>query len=90
MTGEGQAHGGGVDVDHPALGVVDEHGLAEAELLREQLPLAPLGHEGTLTDDAEFVAVPAPGAAEDAHHVVVSHGGIQAAHTPLRAEEVTP
>ena len=61
-----------------ALGVVDEHGLAEAELRGERLPLVPVGHHGALADDAELVAVAAVRPAEDAEYVVVSHRSIEA------------
>src|SRR5207244_137132 len=67
----------GVDVDDSALGVVDEHRLTEPELRGERLPFRPVGHDGSLADDTEFVAVAAVRGAEDAEHVVVGHGEIE-------------
>ncbi|EKX63493.1 hypothetical protein STRIP9103_02486, partial [Streptomyces ipomoeae 91-03] len=75
---ERQAQRGGVDVDDTALGVVHEHGLAEAEFGGERLAVDAVGHHGALAYDAQFVAVSTAGAAEHPQHVEVSHARIEA------------
>lgn len=84
MPGERQAESRRVDVDVPALGIVDEHGLAETELLGERLPGCLVGVRAPVAYDPEGVAVPSVRAAEHVQYVdacgyvVVTHVRIQA------------
>src|SRR5690606_3756512 len=55
------------------LGVVDEHGRAEAEVRGQRLSLAVLRQHRSVAHHPEFVAVATTGPAEDTQHVVVSH-----------------
>lgn len=90
MPGEGEPEAGGVDVDDAALGVVDEHGLTEAQLGGEGLPRRPVGKGAGVADDAEGVAVAAVRAAEDlkyVEHVALVHPDIEASHfKPVTAD----
>ena len=58
MSGERQPQAGGVDVDDPALGVVDEHGLAEAEFAASACRDGAVGHHRAVAHDTERVAMP--------------------------------
>ncbi|SFX09883.1 hypothetical protein SAMN02787144_1001474 [Streptomyces atratus] len=86
MPGERKPLSRGVDVDVPALGVVDEHRLAEAQPAGQLLPGGPVRVRTPVAHHAEGVAVPAVGAAEHAQYVdaggyaevAVAHMGIQA------------
>ncbi len=86
MSGERQPEAGCVDVQTAALGVVHEHGLAEAEFPGERLPGGLVGVVASVAYDPERVAVPAVGAAEHAQdvdagrYVVVIHSAFK--HRP--------
>jgi hypothetical protein len=73
MTGERQPQRRRVDIDDAVLGVVGEHGLAQAQLPREGQGLGLRRDGGTIAYDSELVAVTAVWPAENAHYVVIGH-----------------
>jgi hypothetical protein len=68
MAGERQLDRRRVDPQLAARAVVDEHGLGEAQLRSDGLPLG-RGHGGAVEHDAERVAARSVGADEDAQRV---------------------
>ena len=72
MPGERHLHLRGEDLHLAAHGIVDEHGLGEAELARDRLA-AIAGDLRPVQEHPERVAVRAVGGGEDAQHVEGGH-----------------